>query len=150
MAIAVNLVNWLITRSVPPRTLPRLDFHKGIPAEYRTMVVIPALLINTREIKSLSHQLELYFLGNADSHLTFASLADFADAPQKDMPSDGVLLESLKAGIQALNEKYGRGAAGPFYLFHREREWNPRENCWMGWERKWGKLAEFIFLFHNE
>jgi cyclic beta-1,2-glucan synthetase len=30
-----------------------------------------------------------------------------------------------------------------FFLFHRSRRWNAQENCWMGWERKRGKLEDF-------
>src|SRR5439155_16594309 len=30
----------------------------------------------------------------------------------------------------------------PFHLLHRERRWNACEGCWMGWERKRGKLEE--------
>jgi len=142
-AVAINLVNWLITHTVPPRVLPRLDFQEGIPAEYSTMVVIPALLAEASEVTSLLQQLELHFLSNADSHLHFALLTDFADAPQKYMPDDDALLEQARRGIQALNKKHGRGASRPFYLFHRDREWNPGEDCWMGWERKRGKLIEF-------
>ncbi|MBL7066162.1 MAG: hypothetical protein ISS49_18450, partial [Anaerolineae bacterium] len=145
-AVAVSLVNWFITHTVPPRVLPRMDFQEAIPAEYRTMVVIPALLTETSEVESLSHQLELHFLGNVDPHLHFALLTDFADAPQKHKPDDDRLLRQVKAGIQALNKKYSRGSSGPFYLFHRDREWNPGEECWMGWERKRGKLIEFNSL----
>ena len=43
-------------------------------------------------------------------------------------------------------------ATGPprFFLFHRKRLWNPVQNCWMGWERKRGKLAEFNRLLLGE
>ncbi|MEE9617071.1 MAG: glucoamylase family protein, partial [Anaerolineae bacterium] len=142
-AVAVNLVNWFITHTVPPRVLPRMDFQEAIPAEYRTMVVVPALLTEASEVESLLHQLELHFLGNADPHLHFALLTDFADAPQEHMPDDDRLLGQVKAGIQALNKKYSRGSSGPFYFFHRDRKRNPGEECWMGWERKRGKLVEF-------
>ncbi|HEV8051860.1 MAG TPA: glycosyltransferase family 2 protein, partial [Parachlamydiaceae bacterium] len=36
-----------------------------------------------------------------------------------------------------LNTKY---SGSNFYLFHRNRKLNHHENCWMGWERKRGKL----------
>ena len=143
MTIAVNLVNWLITHTVPPRVLPRLDFKEGVPADCRTMVIIPAFLAHPNEVKELLQQLELHFLSNADPHLHFALLTDFADAPQQHLPDDDVLIEQARAGIQALNEKYEEQSGSPFYLFHREREWNPKEECWMGWERKRGKLVEF-------
>lgn len=142
-AVAVSLVNWLITRTVPPRVLPKMEFRQGIPAEYGTMVVVPALLGTSSEIEFLLHQLELHYLGNADPHLHFALLTDFADAPQEHMPEDDALIEEAKCGVQALNKKYGRGGSGPFYLFHRYRQWNPNQDHWMGWERKRGKLVEF-------
>ncbi|MFC2037275.1 hypothetical protein ACFLYD_04785 [Chloroflexota bacterium] len=142
-AVAVNLINWMITHTVPPRVLPRMDFQEGIPPEFRTMVVIPALVAGASEVASLLQQMELHFLGNADLHLHFALLADFADAPQKHMPGDDELLEQLQMGIRTLNKKHAQQGAGPFYLFFREREWNPAEDCWMGWERKRGKLVEF-------
>ncbi|MEE8392534.1 MAG: hypothetical protein V3S14_17270, partial [Anaerolineae bacterium] len=140
--VAVSVVNRLITHTLPPRILPKMDFQQGIPAEYATLVVVPSLLTNADEVQSLLRQLELYFLGNTDPHLRLALLTDFADAPQKHMPSDDALLEQIQAGIHKLNQEYRQRTTGPFYLFHRDREWNPAENCWMGWERKRGKLIE--------
>ena len=142
-AVSIHLVNWLVTHTVPPRVLPRLDFQEGIPAEYRTMVVIPGLVSREGDIEFLVRQLELHFLGNADPHLYFALLTDFADAPEQHMPEDEALLEHARHSIEALNEKYGQESYKPFYLFHRYRQWNPGEDCWMAWERKRGKLVEF-------
>ena len=34
-------------------------------------------------------------------------------------------------------------AAATFFLFHRNRRWNAKDELWMGWERKRGKLEEF-------
>jgi len=144
--VSVNLTNWIITHKLPPRMLPRLDFKEDIPDDCSTMVVIPALATETREIESLLHQLELHFLGNTHPRLYFALLTDFADAPQQHMPDDDALLEQLRLGIQALNEKHGKDESGPFYVFHRDRKWNPSEGTWMGWERKRGKLVEFNSL----
>jgi len=149
-AVAISLVNWLVTHTVPPRVLPKMDFREAVPAECSTMVVVPALLTDAGEVQSLLRHLELHFLGNEDPHLHFALLTDFADAPRKHMPGDDDLLEQVRAGIEALNRKYRRRADGPFYLFHREREWNQAEDCWMGWERKRGKLVEFNRLLSGE
>ena len=44
---------------------------------------------------------------------------------------------AARSGIDRLNELHG---ADRFFLFHRERRWNEREQRWMGWERKRGKL----------
>ncbi len=142
MAVSVHLVNWLVTHTVPPRLLPRLDFQAGIPSDYCTMVVIPGLVSRESDIEFLVRQMELHFLGNADLHLHFALLTDFADAPEKHMPEDEALLDHARRRIEALNEKYGQESYRPFYLFHRHRQWNPGEDCWMAWERKRGKLVE--------
>lgn len=146
MEVAIGLVNWAVTHQVPPHALPRMDFSESIPATYRTMVVIPALLTNPNELGPLLQELELHFLCNPDPLLTFALLTDFADAPAQHMPEDEELLSRARAGIEGLNRKYARyrnTQRAPFYVFHRERRWNASQGAWMGWERKRGKLAEF-------
>ena len=148
-AMSVELINWLVVSIIPPRTLPKLDFQTGVPSEYSTMVVIPALLGTTRDAPFLTRQLENHFLGNADPNIHFALLTDFADAPQKVMTDDKQNVELAKAAIELLNNKYGDGNYRPFYLFHRERIWNSGEESWMGWERKRGKLEEFNKLLRG-
>ncbi len=140
--VAVALVHGLIPHLAPPWKWPRLDSRYGVPADCPTLVVVPCLLSDEREIDSLLQQIELYFLGNADPQLSFALLTDLTDAPQQHMPADDALLQRVYHGIEELNKKYGQHGANPFYLLHRERAWNPGENCWMGWERKRGKLVE--------
>ena len=151
LIVGVNLVNAVITRRVPPRVLPKLDFSDGVPQDCRTMVVVPALLSSEDEVDFLLCQIELHYLGNTDDAFGFALLTDFADAPEKHMPEDEHLLERAKAGIRRLNREHGNdGARSPFYLFHRERLWNPSEQKWMGWERKRGKLVEFNRLLRGD
>jgi cyclic beta-1,2-glucan synthetase len=65
------------------------------------------------------------------------------------MPEDEAILEAARAGIDALNARYGEGRAGTFYLCHRVRQWNPGESVWMGWERKRGKLEEWNALLRG-
>ncbi|MGE5642253.1 MAG: cellobiose phosphorylase, partial [Byssovorax cruenta] len=147
--LAVDLVNWLVGLIIPPQTLPKLNFESGIPVQYRTMVVIPALLGTERDIAFLMRQLELHYVANTDPNLFFALLSDFADADEKDLPEDPALIALATAEIDRLNERYGAGEYRPFYLFHRERLWNAGENSWMGWERKRGKLEEFNELLQG-
>lgn len=148
ISIAVTLINWLVTHLVSPRVLPKLDFlQNGVPAECRTMVVIPTLLTHSAEVDSLLKQLEMHYLRNPDPHLSFALLTDFADTATDASPApNSLLLSQTQTGIEALNQRY---AGQPFYLFHRHSQWNPRENAWMGWERKRGKLHEFNQLLRG-
>ncbi|MGI8964649.1 MAG: cyclic beta 1-2 glucan synthetase, partial [Limisphaerales bacterium] len=104
--LAVAIVNWLATLFLTPRLLPRLDFSQGIPAEHRTMVVVPTLLTSLKAIDRLLEGLEIHYLSNRDDHLHFALLTDFKDGPQQTMPLDEALLRRARNGILTLNEKY--------------------------------------------
>ncbi len=148
-ALAVPLVNQLVTLLLPPRVLPRLDFSKGIPDRHRTMVVVPTLLSRPQEIDALLEALEIRYLGNRDPNLFFALLTDFRDAPEQNLPDDDALLAYARAAVQTLNETYHEDRPSIFYLFHRPRVWNPVERVWMGYERKRGKLEQFNALLRG-
>ena len=49
--LAVALVNLLATLLVTPHPLPRMDFSKGIPPEFRTLAVVPTMLIEHAEYR---------------------------------------------------------------------------------------------------
>jgi cellobiose phosphorylase len=148
-ALAVPLVNQLVTLVLPPRALPRLDFSRGIPTVHRTMVVVPTLLSRPQEIDDLIEALEIRYLGNRDPNLFFALLTDFRDAPERTLPDDDALLARACAAVQALNVTYREDRSCIFYLFHRCRVWNPYERVWMGYERKRGKLEQFNALLRG-
>jgi len=140
---AVGVVNYLFNRIMPPRILPKLEFRDGIPADCRTVVIVPSMLTSLAEVAGLLQRLELHYVANPEPHLSFALLTDLADAQEAVTETDSALIAAAQAGIQRLNVQYGTERVQPFYLFHRHRQWNPQENCWMGWERKRGKLTEF-------
>ncbi len=149
-ALAVSLVNLLVTLLLSPRALPRMDFSKGIPDSHRTMVVVPTLLSRPHEVDDLLEALEIRYLGNRDPNLYFALLTDFRDAPEQTQPEDDALLAYARAAVQTLNETYHEDRPGIFYLFHRPRVWNPVERVWMGYERKRGKLEQFNARLRGE
>ena len=144
--LAIGFTNWLAMLLVSPRALPRMNFKEGIPAEHRTMVVVPTMLSHPEAVADLLEGLEVRFLANRDQHLHFALLTDLLDAPQEVMPADAELVRLAREGIDQLNDKYAQGDTHIFYLFHRPRRWNPRDRVWMGFERKRGKLSEFNAL----
>jgi hypothetical protein len=142
-SVAIDIINGLVVALIPPRTLPKLNFKNGVPEDFRTMVVIPALLATERDAPLLLSQIERHFIGNSDPNIFFALITDFADALEKEMPADEQPVTHVRTAIEQLNKKYGNDSYHPFYFFHRERVWNDSEECWMGWERKRGKLEEF-------
>ncbi len=149
--IAVALVHRLVTAIVPPRLLCKLDLARGVPAEMRTMVVVPWLLTSHEGIEESIERLQVHYLANPGGHLHFALLTDWKDAPHEHLPDDEELLAELAEGIAGLNERYGRprGGGDRFILLHRRRLWNESEGKWMGWERKRGKLHELNRLLRG-
>jgi cyclic beta-1,2-glucan glucanotransferase len=145
----ISVINLLATVLVPPRTVPRMDFSSGIPAAYRTMVVVPTLLTGAEAISQLIEDIEIRYLGNRDQNLLFALLTDFPDANEETRPEDAELLNLARQGIQTLNKKYGKDATTVFYLFHRPRVYNAHERLWMGYERKRGKLEQLNSLLRG-
>ena len=143
-SVAVAAINHVLSKIVKPKTLPKLDFSKGIPPAFSTMVVMPVLLNNLRSVQEHIEQLEIHYLSNPDGHIFFALLSDWIDAPTERLPDDDALLDAARAGVRRLNERYGLGPEGAFrfHLFHRRRLWSATEGVWMGWERKRGKLHE--------
>ena len=143
---ALAVVNWLTSIFHGPRALPRMDFEQGIPDDCRTMVVVPSLLTEPERIRVMLERLERRYLANRDPNLWFALLTDFSDSAQEHVDGDDTLLALATVGIEELNTKYGNGAHGRFFLFHRPRIYNAQEGCWMGHERKRGKLEDFNAL----
>ena len=147
--LAVGLVNHLLTLFVPPRTLPKLEFKAGIPADCATVVVMPTMLVRPRSAEALLERLEIHYLANPDPGLRFALLTDFADADEEHRPEDEGYVADALARVRALNERVAPGGPPKFFLFHRGRRWNPAQGAWMGWERKRGKLSEFNRLLRG-
>ena len=147
---AINCVNLIITRLLPPQLLPKLELKDGVPQEWRTYVVVPAMLSGRKEIAALLQRLEMHYVGNPESHLRFALLTDFTDSNVEHAERDKEYLNLAIEGIRKLNETYRSSGQKPFALFHRKRLWNPTENLWMGWERKRGKLMEFNRILRGD
>ena len=138
---AITFVNWVTTILAKPSLLPQMDFSKGVPGESRSMVVIPTLITSSANITDLVEGLEVRFLANRDVNVSFALLTDFRDSKEEKEPGEDLLLQFAINKIEALNKKYDRKSNDTFFLFHRPRQWNPKEKKWMGYERKRGKLG---------
>jgi hypothetical protein len=147
---AVRLVNCLATMLVEPRPTMRLDFSADIPDDCRTLVAVPTMLTGAKSVRDLVDKLEVRYLANRKDNLGFALVTDLADAATETLPEDAALLELARAEIEKLNAKYGVDDSEPFYLLHRPRKWNAQEKCWMGEERKRGKLGSLNRLLRGD
>lgn len=141
--VSVQFINTLLTKILTTPLRPKMLFENGIPPEYKTLVVVPMMLVTPASIKEEIERLEIRYVANADPQLSFGLFSDFLDAPTQRVENDDLLLAAAIDGLKALEIKYG---AGKFFLFHRERVWSNSENAWIGWERKRGKL-EYLNRF---
>jgi hypothetical protein len=151
MQCAVDLVNNIITSLFDPTPLPKLDFSKGIPRDCTTLVVVPTLLLNEKQVRELVTEVEVRFLANRDPHLHFVLLTDLPDSASKPHVDDSNPLVDLAIRlINDLNAKYASPRHGGFLFLHRHRVFNVRQGVWMGWERKRGKLLDLNKLLVGE
>ena len=141
--LSVSAVNRFFAFFLPPRKLPKMDYKDlGIPDSSRTLVVVPTLFSSAEDVKNQLEKLELRSLSNPNPKLQFAILSDFHDSDSVSEEKDADILRAAKEEITALNKKYKSAYGDKFFVLHRDRIWNETENCWMGWERKRGKLEE--------
>ncbi|GMR09431.1 MAG: glucoamylase family protein [Anaerolineae bacterium] len=138
--VASQLINFLVTRILPPWTLPKMSFGKrGIGDAYRTLVVVPVVLDSLRTVDEEVEKLEIRYFTNRDKNLLYALFGDFADAKDENKEQDDRLLQHAIQRIKQLNDRHG---ADRFYLLMRSREWAETEEQFIGWERKRGKLED--------
>lgn len=138
--LAIEVVNYLITRLLPPRPLPKMDFEAaGIPDAFRTLVVVPMMLVNAETVRSEVEKLEIRYLANKEANLLFSLFTDYTDSTTPSHEDDSRLLQTASACLAELNLRHG---GERFFLFHRERTWSESEQKFIGWERKRGKLEE--------
>ncbi|HEY3990302.1 MAG TPA: glycosyl transferase, partial [Acidobacteriaceae bacterium] len=140
---AVDLMNNMVAALFKATGLAKLEFPKGLPREFTTLVAIPTLLLNEQQVRELIEDLEVRYLANQDRNIHFALLSDLPDSVSRPRPNDTDPLVELAVGlINNLNARYGNKNGGGFYLLHRHRIFNARQGVWMGWERKRGKLLD--------
>ena len=106
--LALGLVNWLVTLTMPANMLPRLDYSEGIPTDACTLVVVPTLIGSALDVDELVEGMEVRYLANRDSNLHFALLTDFLDAASAELPQDA---EQLQLARQQLAGQLLRAVA---------------------------------------
>jgi cyclic beta-1,2-glucan synthetase len=148
---ALAFFNTIVLQFLKPTRLIGYEYKDGVPVEARTLVVVPSLIGSRDDVEENIRTLEIHHLANMSGELHFALLSDWPDSDTEQTPVDLEILQHARAQIAQLNARYPSGAAGPrFYLLHRRRLYNEAQKCWMGWERKRGKLHELNLLLRGD
>ncbi len=147
---AFALFNTVVSWFVPSKQLIGYEYKEGIPKHARTMVVVPTLMTSRDDIDEQVRNLEVHYLSNPKGAIHFALITDWVDAPLRETQDDLDLLHYAQKSIDKLNSRYHRDELPLFFLLHRRRLYNTSEKCWMGWERKRGKLHELNRLLRGD
>ncbi|CCB86235.1 protein ndvB [Parachlamydia acanthamoebae UV-7] len=135
--MSIQFINSLFSLILDPFVLPKMSYDIGIPEKYKTLVIVPIKVASSKEIQDHFMHLEVNYLANSDPMLHYGLFVDLADAPERYLPEDDVIMECCLKGMEHLENKYGKGK---FFLFSRQRIWSESEHAWIGGERKRGKL----------
>ncbi len=150
--IVTQIIQYILSKVVKPKTIPKMDFSKGIDEKHACMVVIPTILKNKQKVEEFMHKLEVYYIANKSENLYFTLLGDCSESSMKEEKWDNEVIETGMQLVEKLNKKYVVESEFPiFHFIYRKREWNEKENCYLGWERKRGMLTQFNeYLLGNE
>ncbi|WP_159441959.1 glucoamylase family protein [Clostridium sp. Marseille-P2415] len=148
IGISMEITNFIFTRRIMVKKIPSLNYLEEIPEEARTFVVMPVIVSSKEQGLEYLDRLQKHYLANRQPNLFFALLLDFDDSADQFTPKDEVIESALAARMKELNELYP-SEHQRFSMFFRFRKWNKAENCYMGWERKRGKLEEFNDLLNG-
>ena len=138
--IVIKAIQYILSKNVKPKLIPKLDFTNGIPKEFSTMIIMPTILKSKENVQEYLEKLEVYYLANKSENIYFTLLGDCSTSSKEVEKYDEEVIEEGKQIIQKLNQKYGENI---FNFVYRKRLWNSKENNFLGWERKRGLITEF-------
>jgi len=128
---------------IKPKIIPKLDFYNGVPEEYRTMVVIPTIISDTKKVGEIFKKLEVYYHANKSNNIYFSLLGDCTCEKKEISKHDKEVVNECIEWCRILNEKYVDYSYPKFNFVYRKRQWCEGENSYLGWERKRGLLTQF-------
>ena len=137
--IVTKLVQYILSKTVKPKIIPKLDYSNGIPKENTTMVVIPTIIKSKEKVQELTRKLEVYYLANKSKNIYFTLLGDCLQSDKREEEFDEEVIQEGKKQVENLNKKYNQKI---FNFIYRKRTWNEKEGCYLGWERKRGMLSQ--------
>ena len=141
--IVIQLIQYILSKRIKPKIIPKLNFLNGVPKECSTFVVIPTILENKNKVEEMFKKLETYYIANKSDNIYFALLGDVTSSNKEETNEDSEISEKGLEIVKKLNEKYPDENFPRFHFIYRKREWNDKEECYLGWERKRGLLTQF-------
>ena len=105
--IVSKIIQYVLSKVVKPKLIPKIDFQNGIPKDCSTMVVIPTIVKSKEKVKELMRKLEVYYIANKSSNLYFTLLGDCCSGSKEVEEFDEEVIREGIEQTKRLNEKYG-------------------------------------------
>lgn len=148
--LIIQITQYILSKIVKPKLIPKLDFYNGIPKEESTFVVIPTIINSKEKVIEMFRKLEVDYLANISKNLYFCLLGDCKESTLEEESYDKEVIKAGLEEVRRLNQKYGHNQFPIFHFIYRRRMWNESEESYLGWERKRGALTDFTeFLLGN-
>ena len=141
--ILVQIFQYILSKFIKPKIIPKIDLQNGVPKEYSTFVVIPTIIEKPAKLEEMFKKLETYYIANKSDNIYFALLGDVTSSDKKEEKFDEEISRKGLELVRKLNNKYPDKNFPKFHFIYRKREWNDKEECYLGWERKRGLLTQF-------
>ena len=147
--IVMQTIQFLMSKFIKPKIVPKLDVYGSIPEEYSTMVIIPTIIKSEEKIEDLAKKMEVYYIANKSPNIYFTILADPTSSSKEVEEFDEKISNYGKQIIEKLNNKYPDEKFPKFNFIYRKRMWNDKEECFLGYERKRGYINQFNEYMQN-
>ena len=108
---AVALVNQQVTRRFGVAQIPGLELRDEVPANLRTLVVVPTLLTRPEAVIEQVERMEIHHLASIGGEIQFALLSDWPDAASETTEGDDALLQTAVEAVARLNRRHRRRPA---------------------------------------
>lgn len=141
--IVVQIIQYILSKVIKPKMIPKIDFKSGITKENATMVIIPTIVKSKEKVQELFSKLEVYYIANKSENLYFTLLGDCSSSKNEKEEFDNEIIQAGLDEINRLNKKYPEEQFNKFNFIYRKRTWNDGEGCYLGWERKRGLINQF-------
>ena len=78
--LTIKIIEYILSKFIKPKIIPKLDFYNGIDEENTTMVVIPTIIKTKDKIEEIMNKMEVYYLANKSKNLYFCLLGDCSES----------------------------------------------------------------------
>lgn len=125
-----QFTQYIFSKIVKPKLLPKIDMQNTIAKEQATMVVIPTIVDSKEKVEEMFRKLEVYFLANKSDNLYFTLLGDCKPSKIERRTQDKeIAITGIKL-VNELNKKYNKEIFN--FLYRKENGMRAKMNIWVG------------------